>query len=313
MKKNYAIAIDIGASNLRVAIISNAGKIIRQKNSKTPKKGRSGKIVTDTIIDILNSLLINFNKSKIIGIGISSIGPLNHKTGEIVNPPNIFFKKVSIKEPIEKYFSLPVSIVNDCMAAAWAEKIFGAGKNYENLVYVTISSGIGAGVIANNQLLVGNSYNFADVGHFVVDTKYNLACNCAKGSGHWETYCSGENINNFFKHWLKTNKIKKQYSFTTAKEIYQEFEKKDKNVKNFIHETNQINSRGVANIIAAYDPEIIILGGAVTLNNKKIILSGIKNNLNKSLKTPKIIITPLAQNTPLLGAAAIVFFPFKTK
>jgi glucokinase len=311
MKKTLAIAIDIGASYLRAAIVSKQGKIIKRLITKTPQKGKSGKVVTDTLIVLLNVLLENFNKGKVVGIGISSIGPLDYKTGTIVNSPNVSFKKISIKNPLEKYFSLPVALYNDCTSAVWGEKTFGAGKKSKNLVYITISTGIGGGAIADNRLLIGHSYNATEIGHFNVDTKYNLSCGCGKGHGHWEAYCSGTNIPRFFKHWLKLKGIRKKYSYVTAKEILNADIKTDNNIKNFLNEIGQLNGKGVSNVIVAYDPEIIILGGAVVLNNQKIILQGIKKNIDRFLKPPKIIITRLGEDVALFGAAALIFSPPK--
>lgn len=310
MKKNYIIAIDIGASHLRTAIISKKGKIIKLLVCETPKKGKSGKIITDTIIVMTNALLENFDKKKILGIGIISIGPIDYKKGMIVNSPNIPFKKISLKKPLEKYFKLPVILFNDCTAAVWGEKIFGAGKKFKNLVYITISSGIGGGAIIDNKLLLGHSYNAVEIGHFNIDTKYNLACGCKKGRGHWETYCSGNNIPYFFKHWLKVKGINKKYFLSAAKEIFNA-DIADNNIKNFLKEIGQINAKGISNVITAYDPEIIILGGPVVLNNQKIIIQGIKKNIDQFLKLPKIIVTKLKNNSPLLGAAALIFYPPK--
>ncbi len=313
MKKDYVIAIDIGASHLRTAIVSKQGKIIKRLITKTPRKGKSGKIVTDTIIILLNTLFEKFDKRKISGIGISSIGPLDYKKGNIVNSPNIAFEKIEVKIPLEKYFNLPVALYNDCTSAVWGEKNFGSGKKSKNLVYVTISSGIGGGAIVDNKLLIGHSYNVAEVGHFNVSTKYNFACGCKKGHDHWEAYCSGNNLPLFFQYWLKAKGIKKRYDLSTAEEIFNSdiADNADKNIKNFINEIGQINGKGISNVIAAYDPEIIILGGAVVLNNQKIILQGIKKNIDRFLKPPKIIITRLGDNITLLGAAALVFSPPK--
>jgi len=160
----------------------------------------------------------------------------------------------------------------------------------------------------DNHLLRGQNYNAAEIGRFIVDTKYNLLCGCKKGYGHWEGYCSGNNMPRFFKYWLKSNRIKKKYPVKTAKDIFDLAKKADKIILKFLEEVGQINARGISNVIIAYDPKIIIIGGAVFLNNKKFILPHIKKNIDKYLVPPKIIATPLKENTCLLGAAALVFY-----
>ena len=309
MKKDLAIAIDLGASYLRAGIIPKNGKILKQVKIQTPKKGLSGKIITNTIIVLINNLLENESKKNIAGIGIGSIGPINFEKGEIINTPNLKFKKIPLKTPLEKYFNLPVILSNDCTAAILGEKHFGAGKKLKNLVYITISSGIGAGAIVDNHLLSGHSNNAAEIGHFVIDTRYKLSCGCGKGRGHWEAMCSGNNLPRFFRAWLKENKIRDKYSIKNSADIFALADKRDKTTLDFLKEVGKMNGYGISNVIVAYNPELITLGGAVVLNNKKHILPYLKKNVDQYLETPKIIITPLKENIVLLGAAALIFYP----
>ncbi|MCX5895790.1 MAG: ROK family protein, partial [Proteobacteria bacterium] len=137
-------------------------------------------------------------------------------------------------KPLKKYFSLPVFLSNDCSAAVSAEKYFGAGRKSSNFVYLTISSGIGSGIIADNYLLSGHNNSAGEVGHFIVDTIYNLPCQCQKGHGHWEAYCSGNNMPVFLKTWLKSEKIKNNYSAKTSMDIFDLAKNKDKNILNFL-------------------------------------------------------------------------------
>lgn len=309
--KKLAIAIDLGATNLRVALVSQQGKILKKIQTHTPKKSKSNKIIAETIISLAKSILQKQNKKNIIGIGISAAGPIDPKRGELINPPNIPFKRVPVVAPLKKQFKIPTFFCNDCSTAVWGEKHFGAGKKYQNIVYITISSGIGGGVISDNHLLFGRAGNVAEIGHFIVDTKYNFPCGCKKGVGHWEGYCSGNNLPRFFKYWLKYQKIKKKYSIKTAKEIFDLAKRKDKIILKFLKEINKINAKGVSNVIVAYDPEIIIFGGAVVLNNREIIIQGIKKYVDKFLPTPKIVVTPLKDDVTLFGAASLVFWPPK--
>ncbi len=309
MKKDLVVAIDLGASNLRAALISQKGEILKYCQTETPQKGATERVVSKTIIALINTFLKNYQKNRIKGIGVSAASPINAQIGELVNPPNMAFKKITITQPLQKYFSLPVSLANDCTAAVWGEKHFGLGKDYKDLVYITISSGIGGGVIADNRLLIGHHNNAGEIGHFIVDTKYNFPCGCKKGFGHWEGYCSGNNLPRFFNYWLKFHGVKKKYAVKCSKDIFNLVKKADKTVLKFLEEIGQINAKGVSNVIVAYDPEIIILGGAVVLNNKNLIIPQIRKNIDKFFAPPKIVISQLKENICLLGAAALVFFP----
>ncbi|MFH1401491.1 MAG: ROK family protein, partial [Parcubacteria group bacterium] len=164
MEKNIAIAVDLGATNIRMALISRQGKIIKKIKEKTPKTGRSGIIISEQIKRMIYSLVPKEGIRKMAGIGIGSIGPLDLKKGAVVNTPNVPFKFIPVVKPLEKEFKLKVSLFNDCRAGVWGEKCFGAGKGKENLVYITISTGLGGGAIVNDKLLLGADGNAGEIG-----------------------------------------------------------------------------------------------------------------------------------------------------
>ncbi len=306
--RNLAIAVDVGGTNLRIAIVNEKGRIIAKNVVRTVRRGKSGQVVADQMIGEIKKLIGGKSVIKYKGIGVSIAGPIDYKKGASINPPNMNFNFVPIVEPIKKVFKLPVFISNDCNAAVLGEKYFGAGKKIDNLVYVTMSSGIGGGAIINGNLLLGKDGSAAEIGHMVVDTEYNMLCSCRKGRGHWEAYASGNNIPKFFRAWAKHEKIKNiKFDYHPAKNIFEAARKKDKNALRFMEELGKINGRGISNVIAAYDPEMIVLGGAVALNNGNLVLKYAKNNLDRFLRLPKIKISVLGENAPLLGAAAYVF------
>lgn len=307
--KLLAIAVDIGGTNLRVAIVSNEGRIIRRSITKTIKKGKSGEAVAEQVIGEIikiGGIGEGRNWKKYKGIGVSIAGPINYQKGGSVNPPNMNFKFVPVVSPLEREFGLPVFMVNDCNAGVVGEKCFGAGKKSENLVYITVSSGVGGGAIVNGNLLLGKDGNAVEIGHMIVDTEYSLLCSCKKGRGHWEAYTSGNNIPKFFQAWAR----KKNLDFrspNSTKEIFEAAKRKEKIALEFVKELGRINGRGISNVIAAYDPELIVLGGAVALNNFSWLMRYAIPNLDKFLKKPKIVKSSLGESAPLMGAAAIVF------
>ncbi len=298
MEKKVA-AVDLGASKTRTALIDQKGRILDKKETATPKS--SARAITGNIISQVKKL------KGFSAIGISATGPIDFKKGALKNPSNIDSKEVPLKRPLEKEFNLPVFLYNDAASAVWGEKHFGLKKNYRNIVFVTISSGIGAGAIVDNHLLIGKDGNAAEVGHFIVDSEYNLPCSCKRGKGHWEGYSSGRNLPRFFKHWLSFHNLKKKYKIEKPEDIFKL--SKDKTVAEFLKEVNRINARGISNIITAYSPEIVVLGGSVFLKNEKLLLSGIEKNAEKFLPLPEIKATALKEDVSLLGAAAVVFWP----
>jgi len=298
MKK--VIAIDLGATHLRVAIINKEGEILTKQKEET-QEGDSGEVVTKQIKEHISPLIDEYEPQ---AIAIGSIGPL--KDGKIVNPSNLNFNKVPLKKPLEEEFNLPVKLFNDCQAAVWGEKIYGAGQDYNNLIYVTISTGIGAGTIIDNHLLKGKNNNAAEVGHQIIEENYNFKCNCGS-LGHWEGIASGDKIPRFFRTWLKEEDKKVKFQPEDAETILSH--KNNNTVQEFLEQLGKINARAISNLIVAYNPALITFGGAVVLNHPKTILEPIKNNIDHFLEEPEIKITPLGEDIILMGAAASYFHP----
>lgn len=309
MDKKLAIAVDLGASNIRVALVSKEGKILKKEREKTKKEGKTGSVVTKQIIALISNIIAQKPRNNIFGIGISSIGPLDYNKGGPMNSPNVPYKFIPLVEPLKKTFSLPVPVClyNDANAAALGEKYFGAGKNVNNLVYITISTGIGGGAIVDGKLLFGRGGNAAEMGHLIVDTTYNLLCTCRKGIGHWEALASGTNLPRFFRVWQEHAGKKDTIQTQTAKEIFDLAHKKNAIAIEFLDELSKVNARAISNIIAAYDPELISIGGSVALHNPSFILNGINTYVDHYLKVPKIQITKLGDDIGLLGTASAVF------
>lgn len=302
----YALAVDVGATNVRVAIVNAEGEMICHERTATPQEGKSGRVVTDRIIEIAKRLLEkNKVHGKIAGIGIASCGPLDYKKGG-TNPANLPFSFISLIEPLKKAFRVQVALHNDANAAALGEWRFGAGKGRKNIVYITLSTGIGAGAIVDGHLLFGATGNAVEVGHMVIDTHYNFPCGCGRGVGHWEGYCSGKNMPRFFEYWKEREHKKVNFSAQTAKHIFDAAKKNEPTAAAFLDIIHHMNARAISNILIAYDPELITIGGSVALHNPSVILTGIKKYIEHYLKVPPIQITKLGEDITLLGAAAAV-------
>ena len=305
--ETHAYAVDLGATNVRVALVSKKGKIVQKIQKETPRSGRNNLLVSDTIIEMLGALKGAHSHTTPEGIGVSSLGPLDYVRGGPVKPPNMPFAFVPLVEPLRKKFSVPVLLFNDCNAAVLGERHFGAGKNKKNIVYVTISTGIGGGAIVDGALLLGRSGNAGEIGHLVIDSTYNLPCTCGRGMGHWEGYASGRNIPRFFSAWCKKWGVKITSTPTHAQDIFERARRGDPAVLRFLDELNTINARAISDVIVAYDPEVITIGGSVMLRNAPMLLAGIKKKVDRYLKRPVITVTPLGDDAGLLGAAAAVF------
>jgi glucokinase len=315
--RKHAIGIDLGGTWMRAAIFSREGALISKRKEKVETRNKES--ITQQIV-ALTVTLCQQNKVEIenlVGIGIASTGPLDIEKGELVKPVNLPFDSVPLKEPIEEQLHIPTFLVNDCTGAVLGEKKFGAGKGIDNLVYVTIGTGIGGGAIVDANLLLGKDGNAVEIGHLTIDYEGRLKCGCGK-RGHWEAYCSGKNIPNFVRMRSKEvgqktlgksmlhSKQGNGLPNLSSEVLFDAAKRGDEFSFQLVNEIGLLNSIGFANVINAYDPSLITVGGTVTLMNERFILYPVKKHVKEYTvnRIPEIVVTPLGQDVGVYGAAA---------
>lgn len=317
--KPLAVSLDLGATKLRACIGKQSGRILRRLSREMSTTGTVEDYL-EMVVQSTKEIFQQSPKSEIEAIGLASFGPLDLTKGIIRNPPNVPFKNVPIVDSLKDSFDIEVVLVNDANAAVIGERYCGAGKNSDNLVYVTISTGIGAGVFVDGNLLIGKDGNAAEAGHMTINPASSLTCGCGR-KGHWEAYCSGRNIPNFAKFlYDDLSESKKQLyrnspiamrSTITTREIFREARRGDRLARFVVQEIGKLNSLGVANLVSMYDPTLVTIGGGVALRNARQMLNPIRNSLMKYTinRAPKIILTPLGEDICLLGALTAAFNP----
>ena len=300
------IAVDLGGTNVRVALVSEfTGEIKKKIAARTKTEGSSQFVIADDITEKIRQLTTPKELKKIRGIGISSAGPIDLHKGILLNSPNISFPSVPLVKPIQESLGLPVHLINDCRAGVLGETCFGAGKGCENVVYITISTGIGGGAVINGKLLLGRDGNASEIGHFCVDTRYKIRCGCGN-YGHWEGYASGRKIPEFFRLWCDSEAHKGvTLDCSTSESIFSAAKNQDPLALRFLEALGTINGRGISNVLVAYNPELIILDGAVVQYNQNYIVPYLKKNIEHYLTVPEIRVSTLDGLAPLLGASVV--------
>ena len=323
-ERKYIIGVDLGGTWVRVALSDEKGKIMEKMQEKVDVS--SEKAISNQIVKIVRILC---NKSgvdvtSLEGVGIASAGPLDIKEGALINPTNLPFDYVPLTGPISEQLSVPAFLTNDCTAAVLGEREFGAGRGLDNLVYITMGTGIGGGAIVDGHLLLGKDGNAVEIGHITIDYEGRLECGCGK-RGHWEAYCSGRNIPNYVRMRLEEvdeelkrqsllfKKIKGELSQLSSQDLFEAAKRGDKLSLQLVEEIGVLNAIGFANVINAYDPSLITVGGTVALKNEELILPPIRKYVKNYAvnRLPKIIVTPLGENIGIYGGISMVL-KFKT-
>jgi glucokinase len=315
-KDKYTIGVDLGGTKILSAILTNTGKIIAKV--QVPTEADKGKAhVTRTIKDSIRSLLktSNISLSQISCIGIGAPGPVLTKKGIIFDPPNLpGWKRVPLKRIMEKEFKKPVVLGNDADAAALGEAIFGAGKGLRNFVYITVSTGIGGGIVIDGELYTGAVGGAGEIGHMKI-TDDGPRCGCGR-IGCLEALASGKAMARRAKEEiakgcrslmikLVDGRIENLSAFTveTAARLG------DKLAKDIINEASRYLGIGLSNIINILAPDMIAIGGGVSnmgdIFLKPAIRIARESSLSPAGSHVKIIRAKLRRDVGVLGAAAL--------
>ncbi|ABN70603.1 glucokinase [Staphylothermus marinus F1] len=315
MANEYYLAIDIGATNTRIAIGSRNG-IINKITYRTPREGNELSIP----VKIYEEIKKNYGKyiDQIKAVGIGTIGPIDLRRGRVVNTPNLPIHTFELRDPLMEWLKKPVYVLNDAVSGAWGEKFFGLGRNYSNIVYITMSTGIGGGAIVNDHLLLGKMGNAHEIGHIVVKYDSDIKCGCG-GYGHWEAYAGGANIPRTarvlaekYKPLIETEAYREALrGELTPPKLFEYFRRNDLFAKYVVEEIIDASAAGLATTINLYDPEVVTIGGSIYLYNQDILKEPIIRKALKHLVTepPIIDTTPLGGDIVLYGALATAINP----
>jgi glucokinase len=308
-----AIGIDIGGSWTRAALGDPNGRVLRRVAS--PVEVGDNKAFMNHLESLIESLAGNERES-VVGIGVGAAGRLDLKEGSILFSPHTKLKDVAIRRNLMRKFQKPVVLLNDCVMAALGERRVGAGKDYDNLVYVGIGTGIGGGIIVDGRIILGKDGNAHEMGHMIIDMDCRLPCECG-GRGHWEAYTSGSGIPNYARLLAKTFSMETPLTTRLARstlgsrDIFDALGSGDPFAKHVASECARLNAIALANLTDLYDPEVIIIGGGVAMKNRKAVVGPLEAEVQKYAFNvpPKITATPLGEDSPLIGSVLSVFDP----
>lgn len=260
-RSDLVAGIDLGATNLRVAVAERDGTIVARAERTTPDG--SGEAVTGALRDSLRraASTSDVEPTELGAIGIASIGPLDRESGAVIDPPNLQgVSRIPLRTALEAVTEAPVVISNDAIAALRAERAAGAPPN---TVYLTLSTGIGAGASVDGHVLSGTRGNAAEMGHIVVDPGGALVCNCG-APGHWEAYCSGIGLPEHAAHVARTTPISTDLSLETiSTPQLVEMAETDDLADRTLTRVARFNTFGLAALVHAFAPAAIRVGGTL--------------------------------------------------
>ncbi len=314
--KPFAVAVDLGGTNMRVALVDREGQVYHRRSAPTQsQQGRDS--VVERLVSEIEHILEESGEGTVSGIGISIAGPADPTTGVVYVAPNIAgWEAYSPKEELEQRFSLRTVVVNDANAAALAEHRFGAGRGHRYMVFVTISTGVGGGVIVNGELYAG-AYGFAgEIGHTTINmggpqcTCGNLGCLEVMGSGTAVARIAKQRLGEGATSSLR-EMSDDQLQRIDARMVMEAARHGDQMAEEVVDEVATALGFGMVNILHSFDPDVIVVGGGMS-QNLDLLLPKIQavirtRGLPLQRDREPIVKAELGDDMGLLGAAALVF------
>jgi glucokinase len=311
-----AIGIDIGGTNTKYGVVNHRGEILQKGELKTEDYPEIGSFV-DALYNTLNPVIESLNKSAFHGIGIGAPNG-NYYTGTIEYAPNLKWHGIiPLAKLISDKFDLPAALTNDANAAAVGEMMYGAARGMKDFIMITLGTGVGSGIVANGQLILGHDGFAGELGHTIIIPGGRLH----KGTGahgSLEVYASASGVVKTALELLGDHPGEKSLlrNFSekeiNSKVIYECAVKGDKIAIQTYAFTGKILGEAFANFVMFSSPEAIILFGGVTRAGD-LIMKPTKEHMEKNLlpifqNKVKLIFSELAESdAAILGASALVW------
>ncbi len=268
----YFFALDIGGTKTSAAIFDENGSILEDYVHTVASKTFEGaeevyRNTKNTVIELLDKFSLSIGDIEAIGVG--SPGPLTRETGVIINAPLMGWKNFPLVNKLKKDFLVPVLLDNDANLGALAEQRCGVAQGKRNVIYMTVSTGCGGGMVIDGKIYHGKRDMALEIGHMSLDIN-GENCPCG-GKGCFELYASGTAINMRMRDRLKDKsnesillKNVKEVDSLTGKELFIAAQNGDVFAIKQYEEEGVYLGVGIANLFNLFDPDILVLGGGVT-------------------------------------------------
>ena len=302
------LGIDLGGTTVGIGIVDDRYQLLHSRSYPTAGIQDSDQLVKrikEGIEDVVDTAGFSWDDISFIGMGCP--GEVDPDQGVGVHADNLAVENTPFKRIFSDQYRKTVQIDNDANCAAWGEHIAGASRSYQNIVTVTLGTGIGGGVILDGKLLRGNENHAGEVGHMVVDI-HGKKCGCGR-IGCWETVASTRALIQDVEHSaglhpesVLSDLIRKNGGHANGHTLFQALEEKDEAAQEVFHRWICSLEIGMWNIINVFRPEMIVLSGGISNQGDTIILP-----LREAVGSCSTIICAgqLGGNAGLIGAAVL--------
>ena len=314
------IGIDLGGTNIKIGLFDSKLKLLH-KTSVTTQADMGPEVVIDKMAQTVEELLsqADFSLQDVVAVGIGTPGPAKYSEGVIIKSTNMpKFKNVPICRMLNEKLEASIVFDNDANVACWGEYAVGAGKGVKDMVFFTLGTGIGGGIISNGELVHGCGENAAELGHMIIYPDGRL-CNCGQ-RGCVEAYASADSTARRATEAVETGaesslkKVLDKKGRITSKDVYEHLASGDKLAEQIADDTAKALAITCINMLHTTEPKrIVFAGGMIAAGD--VLLNRIKDFFNEHIwtlkkETVEICFATLGEDAGIIGAAALAQHTF---
>lgn len=307
----YAFGVDIGGTTVKLGLFDKDGCVLDKWEIPTVKDNEGTSILPDVAESILAKMNEkNISKEDIAGIGVGVPGAVDDEGAAVNGAVNLGWGVFNIPKVLNGYLDVPVKAANDANVAAFGEMWQGGGKGYNNMVAVTLGTGVGGGIIVDGKILTGATGAGGEIGHMHVEDHEEELCGC-KNKGCLEQYASATGIARLARRRLAKddkNSVLRQGNIS-AKTVFDAVKAGDEVAIEIATQFGEYLGKGLANVAAVVNPEVFVIGGGVSKAGD-ILLSYVEPVFQKyaflACKNAKFTLATLGNDAGIYGAAGLI-------
>lgn len=316
-EQKFILGVDLGGTKIAAALATTRGEMLARGRSPTHAQAGPDAVIEGicaTINEVLSAKALE--PSRLLGIGIAAAGIIDSANGKVIFSPNLpGWHEVPLRDAIEQQFGIPAYLGNDANLAALGEWHFGVGEKVANLIYVTVSTGIGGGIIADGKLYTGACGTAGEIGHMTIDVN-GPRCRCGN-VGCWEALASGTALAREavmrITEGARTSIIELvggDASKIDAKIVGLAARQGDELAQDLVSHLGYYFGVGLANLVNIFNPELILIGGGVAKIGDLLLQPAIKvvkeRAFSASANAVEIKPAILGDDSGIMGAVAFV-------
>ncbi|PWV51255.1 ROK family glucokinase [Nocardiopsis sp. L17-MgMaSL7] len=309
---SLTVGVDIGGTKVAAGVVTPGGRVLARLRTETPERSKSPTVVEDTIVSVVSELRREY---RVRAVGVGAAGFVDERRSRVLFAPHLSWREEPLRDALSVRLGLPVVVENDANASAWAEVRAGAARGVDDVVVVNLGTGIGGAIVLGGQLRRGRYGLAGEFGHMTV-VPGGHRCECGN-RGCWEQYASGNALTREARELVRSESpvaevlwqaVGGDPALITGPLVSELARKGDRACRELMEEAGGWLGVGLANLAAAFDPELFVIGGGVS-EAGELLLDPARGAFAKSLTgrgyrpEARVVAAALGNEAGLVGAA----------